>query len=75
MDIIQFNSTSGLWELVTAPSVTGVQSSSNVGGGAGLALTRVLDDLPFKSLTKKAKAIHQGKPRSLRRSNFRLGSK
>jgi len=54
MDIIQFNSTSGLWELVTAPSVTGVQSSSNVGGGAGLALTRVLDDLPFKSLTAGA---------------------
>lgn len=50
LDIIQFNFVTDQWELVNAPSITGVQSSSNVGTGAGLALTRVLDDLPFKSL-------------------------
>jgi len=52
LDIAQFNSTTQEWELVNAPSITGVQSSSNVGSGDGLALPRVLDDLPFKSLTE-----------------------
>jgi len=50
LDIIQFNSTSGKWELVSGVVGSAVQSSSNVGTGEGLALTRVLDDLPFKSL-------------------------
>lgn len=50
LDIIQFNSTSGKWELVSGVVGSAVQSSSNVGTGEGLALTRVLDDLPFKTL-------------------------
>jgi len=50
LDIIQFNSTSGKWELVSGVIGSAVQSSSNVGTGDGLALPRVLDDLPFKSI-------------------------
>jgi len=50
LDIIQFNSTSNEWELSQGIIGNAVQSSSNVGTGAGLALSRVLDDLPFKSL-------------------------
>jgi len=50
LDIIQFNSTSGQWELSSGVVGNAVQSSSNVGGGFGLALPRVLDDLPFKSI-------------------------
>jgi hypothetical protein len=50
LDIIQFNSTTGEWELVSGVVGSAVQSSSNVGTGLGLALPRVLDDLPFKSL-------------------------
>jgi len=50
LDIIQFNSTSGKWELASGVVGNAVQSSSNVGLGSGLALARVLDDLPFKSL-------------------------
>jgi len=49
-DIIQFNSTSDKWELVSGVVGNAVQSSSNVGSGDGLALPRVLDDLPFKTL-------------------------
>ncbi len=49
-DIIQFNSTSNEWELISGVIGNAVQSSSNVGTGAGLALPRVLDDLPFKTL-------------------------
>jgi len=49
-DIIQFNSTSNEWELISGVIGNAVQSSSNVGIGDGLALPRVLDDLPFKSL-------------------------
>jgi len=50
LDIAQFNSTTNQWELATGIIGNAVQSSSNVGGGAGLALPRVLDDLPFKSI-------------------------
>jgi len=50
LDIIQFNSTSGKWELASGVVGNAVQSSSNVGLGAGLALPRILDDLPFKSV-------------------------
>jgi len=50
LDIIQFNSTSNQWELASGIVGSAVQSSSNVGTGAGLALPRVLDDLPFKSV-------------------------
>jgi len=50
LDIIQFNSTTGKWELQSGVIGNAVQSSSNVGTGDGLALARVLDDLPFKSL-------------------------
>ena len=49
-DIIQFNSTSNEWELISGVIGNAVQSSSNVGSGAGLALPRVLDNLPFKTL-------------------------
>ena len=49
-DVIQFNSTSNEWELTQGIIGNAVQSSSNVGNGAGLALPRVLDDLPFKTL-------------------------
>ncbi len=50
LDIIQFNSTSEKWELASGVVGNAVQSSSNVGSGAGLALPRVLDNLPFKTL-------------------------
>jgi len=50
LDIIQFDSTSQKWKLASGVIGSAVQSSSNVGLGAGLALTRVLDDLPFKSI-------------------------
>jgi len=50
LDIIQFNSTSNEWELISGIIGNAVQSSSNVGTGDGLALPRVLDDLPFKTL-------------------------
>jgi len=46
-----FNFATNQWELGFAGGGgSGVQTSSNVGAGAGLALTRVLDDLPFKSI-------------------------
>jgi len=54
LDIIQFNSTTGKWELVSGVVGSAVQSSSNVGSGEGLALARVGDDLPFKSLVAGA---------------------
>lgn len=50
LDIIQFDSTANQWKLISGVIGSAVQSSSNVGAGAGLALLRVLDDLPFKSL-------------------------
>ncbi len=46
--IIKFNGTK--WELATGGILSAVQSSSNVGPGDGLALPRVGDDLPFKTL-------------------------
>ena len=49
-DIIVFNVSNNEWELQQAIIGNAVQSSSNVGTGAGLALNRVLDDLPFKTL-------------------------
>jgi len=49
LDIIQFNSTSNKWELASGVVGSAVQSSSNVGTGFGVALPRVLDDLPFKT--------------------------
>ena len=52
--IIRFNFALNQWELSTGGILTAVQSSSNVGSGAGLALPRVLDDLPFKSLVAGA---------------------
>jgi len=51
LDIIQFNSATQEWELVSGVIGTAVQSSSNVGAGQGVALPRVGDDLPFRSLT------------------------
>jgi len=56
-DVIQFNSTSGEWELVSGVIGSAVQSSSNVGTGDGLALPRVLDDLPFKTLVDGVEII------------------
>jgi len=50
LDIIQFDSTANEWKLASGVVGSAVQSSSNVGAGAGLALPRVLDDLPFKSI-------------------------
>ena len=49
-DVITFNSTTQEWELISGIVGNAVQSSSNVGSGDGLALPRVLDDLPFKTL-------------------------
>ena len=46
--IVKFDGT--IWELATGGILSAVQSSSNVGAGAGLALPRVGDDLPFKSI-------------------------
>jgi len=57
MDIIQFNSTSQEWELISGVVGNAVQSSSNVGTGDGLALPRVLDDLPFKTLVDNLEII------------------
>jgi len=50
LDIIQFNSSTGQWELVSGVVGNAVQTSSNVGTGLGIALSRVGDDLPFRSL-------------------------
>ncbi len=49
-DIIVFNVSTNEWELKQSIIGSAVQSSSNVGIGDGLALPRVLDDLPFKTL-------------------------
>ncbi len=49
-NFIKFNFVTNQWELAVAGTLPAVQSSSNVGSGAGLALPRVADDLPFKSL-------------------------
>jgi len=50
LDIIQFNSTTNQWELVSGVIGSAVQTSSNVGAGEGVALSRVGDDLPFRTL-------------------------
>jgi len=50
LDIIQFNSATNQWEVVSAVVGQAVQTSSNVGLGEGVALPRVGDDLPFRSL-------------------------
>jgi len=50
LDIIQFNSATQKWELVSGVIGSAVQTSSNVGGGEGVALSRVGDDLPFRTL-------------------------
>jgi len=55
--IIKFNFATNQWELSTGGILSAVQSSSNVGTGAGLALARVIDDLPFKSLLGTANEI------------------
>ena len=46
-NIIKFNFATNQWELALLGTLPAVQSSSNVGSGAGLALPRVIDDLPF----------------------------
>jgi len=51
LDVIQFNSATQQWELVSGVIGNAVQSSSNVGTGEGVALARVGDDLPFRTLT------------------------
>jgi hypothetical protein len=55
LDIIQFNSATDEWELVSAVVGQAVQSSSNVGSGEGVAKPRIGDDLPFRSLTTTSK--------------------
>jgi hypothetical protein len=55
LDIIQFNSATQQWELVSGVVGNAVQTSSNVGSGEGVALPRVGDDLPFRSLTTTSK--------------------
>ena len=55
LDIIQFNSASQEWELVSGIIGNAVQTSSNVGTGEGVAKARVGDDLPFRSLTTTSK--------------------
>ena len=50
LDFIQFNSSTNQWELVSGVIGNAVQTSSNVGGGEGVALNRIGDDLPFRSL-------------------------
>lgn len=50
LDIIQFNGASQKWELVSGVVGNAVQTSSNVGAGDGLALPRVGNDLPFRSI-------------------------
>lgn len=62
LDVIQFNFTTLQWELAAGAGVTGVQSSSNVGSGLGLALVRVLNDLPFKSLVAGDNVTLTGSP-------------
>jgi len=53
--IVKFDGT--LWELATGGILSAVQSSSNVGSGDGLALPRVGDDLPFKSLVDNPEVV------------------
>jgi len=53
--IIKFDGT--VWELATGGILSAVQSSSNVGSGDGLALPRVGDDLPFKSLVDNPEVV------------------
>ncbi len=65
MDIIQFNSTSNEWELISGVVGNAVQSSSNVGTGAGVALPRVLDDLPFKTLVDGVEIVITVSPTEL----------
>ena len=60
--IIRFNFALNQWELSTGGILSAVQSSSNVGAGAGLALARVSDDLPFKSLIGTAPIIITSNP-------------
>jgi len=54
LDIIQFNSATGEWELVSGVIGSAVQTSSNVGTGEGVAKARIGDDLPFRSLVAGA---------------------
>ena len=51
LDIIQFNSATQEWELVSAVVGQAVQSASNLGSGEGISKPRIGDDLPFRSLT------------------------
>jgi len=60
LDIIQFNGATQEWELVNGVIGNAVQSSSNVGAGEGVALTRVGDDLPFRSLVQNAEILLSG---------------
>jgi len=55
LDLIHFNSATQEWELVSGVIGTGVQSSSNVGSGEGVAKARIGNDLPFRSLTTTSK--------------------
>jgi hypothetical protein len=70
-DVIQFNSTSQEWELVNGIVGSAVQSSSNVGTGDGLALPRVLDDLPFKTLVDNVEIVITVNPTTL---DFSIGA-
>jgi hypothetical protein len=60
LDIIQFNSATNQWEVVSAVVGQAVQTSSNVGTGEGVALSRIGDDLPFRSLVQNAEIILTG---------------
>jgi len=60
LDIPVFNSATQEWELQQVIIGTAVQSSSNVGSGLGLALARVGDDLPFRSLVPSLEVLLTG---------------
>jgi len=60
LDIIQFNSATQEWELVSGVVGNAVQSSSNVGSGEGVAKPRVGDDLPFRSFTTTSRITLTG---------------
>jgi len=62
LDIPVFNSSTQEWELQQAIIGSAVQTSSNVGTGEGVALARVGDDLPFRSLVPSLEVLLTGSP-------------
>lgn len=58
--VLTFNSSVSLWDAQTPAAVGEDNTSSNVGTGEGLALTKVGVDLPFKSLIGDTEIVLTG---------------